>query len=270
MRRGFPGRLTTGLRRGLLLGALGLGAAGCANVNVWDDITSKDFKFRNLYHPPDPMTTLRESTDGDARAKAMKALKEPAHHGHPADQDDAVAILSQAAVTDSRPLCRLAAINALGRFEDPRTAMPLVQAYHAAGDKAFTPDIANTIRCQALQELGNKKSPEATALLVQVLTLPATHPVDPTGTQLTSFGEKKPNPFESEDPAARNAKLTAIRALGQSGSMQATATLIPMLADKDVAVRDRVQEALQRITGRKDVAPEPQAWQAALSASAPK
>ena len=210
MRRGIPGRHTTSWRRLVLVGALGLGTAGCANL--WDDVTSRDFKVKNLYTKPDPMMTLRENPDGDARARAMKALKEPARNGRPQDQDEAVNLLSQAAVTDPRPLCRLAAIDALGRFEDERCSAPLVQAYQNAADKTFTAEHVNTIRCESLAALGKKKTPEAATILLQVASQPK---AEKAGTQLASLNMtdplKKLNPPDDDDPVQRNMRLTAIR-----------------------------------------------------------
>ena len=109
MRRVLAGRL-------LVLGGptiLGLALAGCAHF--WDDVTSRDFKVSDLYTSSDPMTVLRtKQDDGDALAKAMRSLKEPnKNHGSEQDQNEAVQILAQAATSDPRPLCRLAAIDAM-------------------------------------------------------------------------------------------------------------------------------------------------------------
>jgi len=39
-----------------------------------------------------------------------------------------------------------------------------------------------------------------------------------------------------------------------------------MLGDKDVALRDRAYESLQKLTGRKNLPPEQKEWQSALAA----
>jgi len=264
MRRGILGRHIIVLRRCLMVGALGLSAVGCANSYLWDDITSHDFKFKDLYTKSDPMTVLRDNQDGDARARAMKALKEPDHNNRPADQDEAVKILTEAAVSDPRPLVRLAAIDALGRFSDPRCALPLVQAYQSAGSAQFSLEHVTSIRCEAIVALGKKKTPEAQALLIQVASEPKTEKT--SGVQLTGLSDnlKRPTPVDDEDPAQRMMRLAAIRSLGEQGNRQAVPILIPMLAEKDVAVRDRAHEALQKLTGRKDVPPEVDAWKAAV------
>src|SRR5438270_8175486 len=115
--------------------ALGAGLSGCAGPGFWDDVTSRDFHFKSMFaSSPPPIAVLRESTDGDARAKAMLALKEPrANGGTEAQQDEAVQILTRAAVADPQPLCRRSAIQALGRFRDPRAVPALMQAYETAG-----------------------------------------------------------------------------------------------------------------------------------------
>src|SRR5207237_3283627 len=87
--------------------ALGAGLSGCAGPGFWDDVTSRDFHVKSMFSSsPPPMTVLRESTDGDARAKAMLAVKEPrANGGTEAEQDEIVKILTRAAISD-QPLCR--------------------------------------------------------------------------------------------------------------------------------------------------------------------
>jgi len=250
------------VRRWLVLAGLSLAGAGCVYHN-WDEITSRDFKVKDLYKNPDPMTVLRENPDGDARAKAMNRLKEPAKNGRPtAEQDEAVAILSRQAVSAPEPLCRLAAIGALGRFEDSRTTAPLVQAYHSAGgEKNFTPEIANQVRTAAISGLGHKHQPEALALLIQVASKVESKPAV---TQAVSFpGES--SLLNQDSPAVRETRLAALRALGLSHNPQAIPALLPHLSDKDVAMRDEAQKSLEMITGHKNVPPDAQSWQAAIA-----
>src|SRR5262245_52157553 len=96
--------------------ALGmLPLAGCANL--WDDVTSRDFKVRSLFSRDDPMTVLGTTTDGDERVKALRALKEPRlQGGGSADQDRAMEILMRCAIADPSPAVRIAAIEKLGAF----------------------------------------------------------------------------------------------------------------------------------------------------------
>lgn len=267
MPRGMAGRFL--ILSGV--GVVGLALAGCATF--WDDVTSREFKVRDLYSQPDPMTVLRsQSQDGDTLSKAMRRLKEPRKNGgSDRDQDEAMQILGTVATTDTRPLCRLAAIDALGRFEDPRATAPLIQAYHNAGAGPFVPDHANAIRTQSLAALAHKNQSEAISLLVQIAT---TKPNDkPSPVQQASFNDDilRRAAGTSDLQAQRDIRLAAIRALGESRAQQAIPHLLPLLQEKDVAVRDRAHLALQAISGLKDVPADSQAWQNALAGgSGPK
>jgi hypothetical protein len=248
-------------------GGLALSAGGC--THFVDEITSREFKVRNLVSHPDPVATLRSSTDGDARARAMHHLKEPAKHGgDQAQQDEIMQILTESAVNDPRPMCRLAAISALGRFEDPRCAGVLMQAYQGAS--TFSTETSNPIRCAAMASLGKKNTSEGLALLTQVATT-AKAPSAKPDVKLTSFeGEEELNKmlgqYDPDSQAARDGRLAAIRALGLSKNRQAVEVLLPLLAEQDVAIRNRAHEALEQVTGKRNIAKTPEAWQAALGA----
>src|SRR5262245_40355988 len=85
--------------RPIWLAAACAGFAGCAGF--WDDVTSREFSVKSVFVSPDPMVVLKESTDGDARAKALRQLKEPRQHGGTqADQDQALQLLTTAAVSE--------------------------------------------------------------------------------------------------------------------------------------------------------------------------
>ena len=89
-------------------------AVGCAAF--WDDVTSKDFEFKSLYTKPNPLVVLNESNDGDKRAKALRALREPSQYkGSAEDQEMVVKILTTAAVSEHTALARMAAIQSLSR-----------------------------------------------------------------------------------------------------------------------------------------------------------
>src|SRR5690606_36201165 len=69
----------------------------------------------------------------DEIAKALHRLDEPITHGGTQNhQDEVMQILARVATTDDRALCRIAAVEALGRFEDPRAGDILLSAYHSA------------------------------------------------------------------------------------------------------------------------------------------
>jgi HEAT repeats/PBS lyase HEAT-like repeat len=228
-------------RRLLVLLALAcLAHAGCANF--WDEVTSRDFHFKEMFaQRPDPLWVVRNSPDGDKRAKALRALQEPLAHGGSADEQEVVVqVLLYAAGKDTQPLCRLAAIQSLRKFKDPRAVDGLKDAYYRAG--SFNPETANVIRCQALEALGETGSPAAVEVLVQVLREP---------------------PVEGPDPDRQqklDERIAAAHALGHFKSYQATEALVAVLrTDQDVALRQRANESLQAATG-KDFPADARVW----------
>ena len=146
-----------------------LGITGCRGA--LDDFSFKDFEFRTAFTKPDPLVVLRDSTDGDKRAWALGVLTEPKlKGGSDKDQDAVVQILSQAAVSENHILCRLAAIQSLSHFKDPRAVEGLKEAYYRAS--SMTPENATVVRCAALTALGRTGSPAALDLLVKVVGEP--------------------------------------------------------------------------------------------------
>lgn len=265
-----------GQRRGRLLLALVLhplallGSAGCANL--WDDVTSRDFEVRSLFVKPHPLDVLAQSKDGDKRARALRALREPSQQGgSSAEQDQVVKLLVDTAVSDPRPLCRIAAIETLGRFKDPRATQGLIDAYYAVteqradagtaagidrsisltggGDRVstFSADLVTMIQCQAMTSLGQTGNPMAVELLTTVAREPR------------SEGQNKQQ--------ATDVRIAATRALGRFRHFQATETLVHVLAtEKDVALRDAAHESLQAATGKKLPA-DAKAWEEMLHQS---
>jgi len=266
MRRGNSGRRKW-LRASLALGAatlLGFTAAGCQSGGIWDDIKNRDFRFRDLVNNQDPLTVLETDSNGDARARAMRKLKEPLQNGGSQEQQDKVMrMLTEGATTDNRAVCRLAAVDALKRMRDPRATPALIQAYYNA--TSFQLAVANTIRVEAVTALGTKNAPDAVALLVRAATDPGIEANAPVQPAAFLRDKNKPSPDSDVDKAlARDIRLAAIRSLAEIRSPMATAALIPLLDEKDVAIRDRAYEALVAITGKKDMPAEPKAWEEAL------
>jgi HEAT repeat protein len=275
----------------ILLGgaaAISLGVSGCAGT--YDLITSERFKerpFHTLFSSDDPMVVLDTVHEGDDRVRAMKDLKEPKRNGGTtADQDKVIAILQASATTDKRALCRLAAVEALARFDDPRVGPILLAAYRNApydGPPApsptdpnvspaaalssvktalanFTPDTITTLQSRALEGLGRHRSPDGLNLLVQVAMTPTESKgksgVEPAGAVLNLEASVGTNETDRLD-----VRLAAIRALGNyKDDPAAVRALVGVLrTDKDVAVRGRAHESLVKITGR-DLPPDGQAW----------
>ena len=171
----LPRAIASGWRRltcrALLPAALAcFGLCGCASF--WDDVTSRDFEFRSLWSAkPDPLVVLRDSKDGDKRAKALRSMPEPAQFGEPQEQQDAyVKILCTAVVSERTALCRQAAIASLRTYKDPRVSEALQKAYYSASD--YPPETATILRCQALEALGQVGNPNAVKLLTEVVKEP--------------------------------------------------------------------------------------------------
>lgn len=219
--------------RPLLAGLPLLGLVGCANF--WDEVTSRDFSVKAVFSPPEPMSVLRTSTDGDARAKAFQRLTEPRQNGGgQVEQDEVVQLLSKAAISEPQPLCRMAAIGTLGKFQDPRAVPALIASFEAADQ--LTPELAFMVRSQALTALGETKQPTAATFVAEVAKRPI-----------------RSDYSERERAQARDVRLAAVRSLKNfEGSEAATATAQALAtAEKDVAVRDRAKETFVALTGRE-------------------
>jgi HEAT repeat protein len=261
-----------------------LGLAGCAGV--WDTVTSRRFRedpFDTTYkmvRPEDPLAVLRADPprDGDERAKAMRRLQEPLRTtGSQPDQDEAIDILYRAATADPSPVLRLAAVEALGRFEDPRAAGILMLAYQKADGRpegaaspeagvrlaagrglpdrsplapptGFAPDTVAVIRSRALEALARTNRPEAARFLAAVAN---------PGTDAAPEG--------AED---RDVRLAAVRGLGRCRQPEAVVALAQVLtaeSGKDTALAGRAHDGLVRLTGRR-LPPDPRQWEEVVQA----
>jgi hypothetical protein len=238
-----------------------LACAGCANF--WDKITAKDFEIQSLFVKPNPLVVLEQSADGDKRKDALLALREPDQHGGTKqEQEVIVKILTTAAVTEHTPIARMAAIESLSKFKDPRATQSLVAAYYKSygfrtesGDEIkFTPDAANMIRCKTLVALGQQldpKSPDPKAvnLLVDVVVGP------------------KAKGADLERQMEMDERIAAARSLSKINQPKATEALLAVLkSEKDVALRDRAQESLETVTG-KNLPADYKQWDDALHGS---
>jgi hypothetical protein len=217
--------------------------SGCAGF--WDDVTSRDFKFKDMFKPaPDPLWVIRNSNDGDKKSKALKSLKEPLSNGGTAqEQEVIVKLLIENAVNDPQPLCRLAAISSLQRFKDPRAAQALIDSYYQASYFARErPDVMETIQEQAIQAMGVNGNPVAVKTLVGILNASAV------------VGNEKD---KNND---RNQRISAACALAHFPQYQAAEALVTVLrTDQDVALRNRATESLRDITGQ-ELPADAQVW----------
>jgi len=195
------------------------------------------------------MVVLRDSTDGDQRATALRSLREPLQNGlGQKDQDAYVQILSTAATTDKEPLCRMAAIKALAHFKDARAIPALIQADQKAV-LDFNSERSKLVRQQVLAALGENRNPQAQEWLIGVARAAAKEE------------------GETEKLQTLDVRLTAIRSLGKYSQYEATETLLHLLkTDRDVAVRETAHQSLVLATGKKLPA-DPKAWEDVLHPS---
>jgi len=274
----------------LLLAALPF-TVGCANTI--DTITGKRYKddiFTHTFYSDDPTEVLRSGKDDTQRCKAMMKIREPKQNG--ADekaQFEVLQLLATSATSDKQPNCRLQAIIALGRFEDPRTAKILLTAYQTAGQdpdavvaetesgvvqaggrrarSMFLPVASMTseniaeIQATALKSLSTKRTPEALALLCEVAAKPAKREVKPVAS-----GEQP----ELAAPATNSGdlfdvRLAAIRGLAnfKGEAAAAHALYAVMTLDTSVAMRSRAHESLVSVTGQ-NYPPQAAEWRAYL------
>lgn len=251
------------------------GLTGCAST--WDDLTSKRFRENTFHKSPfkasdDPLQVLRTNPDGEERARAMRKLKEPVVAGmSQADQDEVMQILATAATSDPSPWVRLSAIDALGRFQDPRGVEVLIAAYHQApgrpadapvrqdkiqqvgastrvrestlqdkfglhGPVGFPGDQEATIRGRSLEMLARKSDPRIVPFLTRVAT-----------------GEDAPS--AEDDPETRTyVRQRAVAALGNVRSKDSVVALAQVLnteQGKDLTLTHLAHGGLVELTGKK-------------------
>ncbi len=265
-------------RFALLFAVLSVGSlTGCAST--WDAISSRKVRQdpMSLFKSEDPMHVLRNNVAGGDRAAAMRKLKEPATNGgNAAEQEEVLQILAQSATADPSPVVRTAAIDALGRFEDPRAVKLLIAAYQKAdgipggtilaaatpgvepvagldkkgvedllglsGPVGFQPELTTTIRQRAVVALAKSNSPEAVAFLAQV-----------------AVGDGKVGSEKADD---REVRVAAVRGLGQMRQKPAVVALSQVLqaeTGKDVVLASRAHEGLVDLTGQ-NLPADPAKW----------
>lgn len=233
----------------LALGMLTLSAAGCASF--WDEVFSRERDLGRYFNPPHPLVTIMESSDGELRAKALAALREPAQHGgSQQDQDKYIEILTTAAKADHDPYCRLCAIQALGSFKDARAAKALDDLLST--QYPFTQDFNYMIRQATLRSLAKIDTEDARRRLISIANSPK-----------AAFDAASLDRQETLDE-----RLIAVTAMGKYRDAASTESLVSILdraeKEKDWAVRDAAHQSLQESTG-KTLPPDPQVWRMALA-----
>lgn len=223
------------------IACLMVGLPGCANF--WDELLSseRDWRYITGVNKPDPLVVIRDNdvskpnADGLRRAQALCQLREPLKNGGNAqDQDAYLNILGAAATTDREPLCRLGAIRALGKFQDPRAARLLEEVFKQQ-KLPFTAENNSMIRREALVGLEQMRDPASLPLIIQVARQPG-----------------PPNKADRVDKMqTQDEKIVAIRALGKYREQEAQDALAFVLkSEKDIALRDRAHQSLEESTGK--------------------
>lgn len=275
--------------------ALLLGLTGCAGT--WDTVTSRSMRSdpwkttKKLWVPDDPVAVLRADPprDGNERALAMRRLKEPLRNGGNQEAQDAIIeVLTKASTIEPSPVIRLSAIEALGRFEDPRSAGIMIRAYNEAhgrppgvapakrdsdvvtasassramdrmvitdrlmlsGPVGYSPETVSAIRCRALESLGRTNRPEAVNFLGYVATAGGNAPQPPEG---------------AED---RDVRLAAVRGLAKCRQPESITALVQVMTKedgKDGALVGRSHDGLVKLTGKK-LPPDPKEWNQVIQA----
>jgi hypothetical protein len=232
---------------------LALSLTGC--VGLWDDVSARGWRPKDLFYSPDPVTVLREkSDDNDKRANALRALTEPRQHGGPEEEQKwALDLLESTATQDMNVICRLAAIEALGRFKDDRAVRALEEAYFKAVN--FSPEMNTVLSQKAIAALGDTGNPAAIGLLVRVAR-------EPEADKKSTTDERR---------GLSDIRLTALRSLGKFRQPEAADALVQVMHhSKEVALRDRAYDSLKVVTGKRYPAESLEWNQYALGGTAPQ
>lgn len=229
-------------RRGLLWKAAVLTGAFCLGgcSTFVDDITAvspeggfwNNMKYRQqlLFDRRDPLEVLASSRDGDLRARAYRRLKTT---GSEEERAKVIDLLAEAAKSEKDMVSRLAAVEKLGEFKDPRAFQALQEAFYApANAQARDP----VVRIAAVQGMARSGNPNAVPILAEVVV---------------------------RDPS-RDVRLAAADGLGRFQNADAANALVKVLKEeRDIALRHKANESLKQITG-KQLPPQADQWEAYL------
>jgi HEAT repeat protein len=219
---------------GRIAGAALTSLSMCGCAGFWDEVTSRNFDIHHFWDKPNPFLVLQNSDDGDQRAKALRALREPNPNGSsPKDREAVLNILVAAASKERQFLCRMAAVESLGHFQDPRAVDGLTSAFYSS--TTFSQDLATRLQVQAATALGNTHQPAAEQFLLTLV-------------------QEKPQTEGSDQEKQQNmdVRLAATRALGNFNDPRVAQLLQGMVkGEKDIALRDCAKDALLASSGQR-------------------
>jgi hypothetical protein len=227
--------------RGIVLVLLA-GTGGCAHF--WDDLKAYNERgeWYDIGYKLDlawnqggpPLKVLAESQDGDLRRRALMRLTEPSDAK---DRDHHILILSTAARSERDAICRLAAVQQLATYKDPRATQALVDAYSVP---ANANEMGGMVQVAVVDGLGKRKDEAGMQTLVAAL-----------------------DPKNREDLRA-----AAAQALGKYPSYKAAEALLASLKqERSTVVRFETHQSLVKLTGR-DLPADPAAWEQAFQQAA--
>jgi HEAT repeat protein len=183
-----------------------------------------------------PLKVLAESQDGDLRCRAIMRLTEP---NNPQDLEHYLTILAAAAKSERDVICRIAAVQQLTTYRDPKATQAIIEAYQAP---AKGMDTGVMLQLAIVAALGQRKDPAGMDTLVDAL-----------------------NP---KNPA--DLRAAAAQALGRFPNYKSAEALLASLKqDRNIAVRHEAHESLVKLTGR-DLPPDAAAWELAFKQAADK
>ncbi len=282
-----------------VIAAASLLPTGCATT--WDAVTSRKFRdapFKTVgkvVSPEDPVAVLRADPprSGDERAGAMYRLKEPAlNKGTQEDQNQILDTLARNATNESSVVLRFAAIEALGRFEDPRATTILMTAYQTAdgltdaerappkatdkssvipfkGTSANRPPTRTGLETDAVLKGPAGYAPDTVAALrCRCLeSLGRTHKPEAARFLSAVAGASGPDivPPGSDDPEVRQAAVRGLSNCRQPEAVVALAEVLKQQAKKDVILARQSHAGLVKLTGKR-LPPDPEKWNEVVQA----
>jgi hypothetical protein len=226
-----------------------LSGSGCTQYFL-EDLTSHSpeggfwndtrHRMKLLFTPMNPYEVLQHSTDGDMRARAYRVVKEQGGimGGDQESQNKLLFLMMKGAREEKDSICRLAALERLGEFKDPRVKRFFLESMNDKKPVLYA-DPDPLVRAKALETLAHFDDPTVVPTLARAMNDP--HP---------------------------DASLVAIREMKRFRTPEATAALLDRLRteearkvrERNVALQHEIGDSLQAMTGQK-LPPKAQAWE---------
>ncbi|HMP02203.1 MAG TPA: HEAT repeat domain-containing protein [Gemmatales bacterium] len=223
------------------------GMAGCGHL--WEDVTSRSnepgvwanmsYRWDLVFNRPEPLEVLASSHDGDMRRRALVTLDTKGSWWKKEDPEVLMRVLTTSAAQERDPINRALAIERLVELDDPRVPRMLIDFYGAEinADARGLP-----VRIAAVRGMGQVKD----SVTIETLTGIVHNRELPT-----------------------DLRLAAADSLGNHENHDAAGALVKVLRDdRDVAIKYRAHQSLQKMSGRKDIPARADAWEEAFREAA--